>query len=212
MKTQTTAVIIAVSLAVILLVAGPVSAGKTEVSIGLGAGYFFPFGDWKAHRYAEIDQFGGSLAIQGDFEIRFTRRFGMALAVGYFNLDTSKWENYAALWGDDIDASAQIVYIGLQFKPHMWEDSRHTLALILGLNYCFPSGRETFQSTIYNYDFMKIKFGYQIGIELDRYLSSNVAITVSVSGLIIPNGIEYADGLSYTVMGVPVTAGIRYRF
>jgi len=94
----------------------------------------------------------------------------------------------------------------------MWEDSRHTLALILGLNYCFPSGRETFQSTIYNYDFMKIKFGYQIGIELDRYLGSNVAIAVSVSGLIIPNGIEYADGLSYTVMGVPVTAGIRYRF
>lgn len=212
MRTRAAVIIIAVSLAAILSVAGPASADKTEVSIGLGAGYFIPFGDWKAHRYADIDQFGGGIAVQGDFEIRFTRRFGMALAAGYINLDTSDWENYAASWGDDVDASAQIVYIGLQFKPHVWKDRRHTIALLLGVNYCIPSGRETFLGTIYDYDFMKSSFGYLIGVELGRNLNRNVAITVSVSGLFIPNGIEYADGLSYTVMGVPVTAGIRYRF
>ncbi len=212
MKTRAAAIIIVVSLAIVLSAALPAASDGSEVSIGFGAGYFFPLGDWKAHRYADIDQFGGGFTFQADTEIRFTRRLGMAMIAGYINLDTGAWEDYAASNGDAVDASASIFYLGVQFKPHIWENRLHTLALMLGLNYCFSSGRETFQGKTYDYDFMKNRFVYLLGAEFDRDISSNTALMVSASVLIIPGGIEYADGLSYAITGVPVTAGIRYRF
>ncbi len=114
----------------------------------------------------------------------------MALTAGYIDLSTGAWEDYAASNGDIIDASAYIFYVGAQFKPHLWDDRLHTLALILGLNYCLCSGRETFQGTTYDYDFMKNKLGYLFGVEFDRDISPNTAFTISASVTVIPGGIR----------------------
>jgi hypothetical protein len=202
----------ALSLSALLSAAVSSPAEGARTSIGFGAGYFFPFGDWKTHRYGGFDQFGGGVTFQADTEIRFTQHLGMALNAGYINLGTGAWEDHAASGGDVLNASAYIFYAGVQFKPHLWEDRLHTFALLLGLNYCLSSGRETFQGTTYDYDFMKNKLGYLIGAEFARDISRNTALTISVSALIIPGGVEYADGLSYTITGVPLTAGLRYRF
>jgi hypothetical protein len=190
--------------------AGPASG--TGVSLGLGGGYFFPSGDWTAHPYGGFDQFGGSYTIQGDVEIRFTRMLGMALSGGYIDLSMSEWKDYASSRGDVLDASASILIFGVQFKPHLWDDEFHTLAVTAGLNYCIINGRETFHGDTYDYDFLKDSLGYTIGVEFDRDISENTALTVSASVLIVPGGIEYADGLKHTVAGLPLAVGIRHWF
>jgi hypothetical protein len=195
-----------------LLPAGPSVAGRPDFSIGLGAGYFLPLGDWKAHRYAGLDQFTGHVCFQGDFEVRWSRPLAFAVDGGYIHLGTGEWEDYAALYGDAVDASASIFYVGLLWKPCVWEDRYNALSLLLGVNFSAPAGQETFEKDTYDYDFMKNKVGYQLGVEFARDISYSTALTVSVSGLFIPSGVEYADGLKYTIVGLPLTAGVRFRF
>lgn len=190
----------------------PAVAGRTEFSMGLGGGYFFPLGEWNEHPYAGVDQFGGSLTAHMDFELRFTRHIGMAIDIRFSNLDTGAWEDFAASAGDNVDALANIVQFGLQFKPHPWEDRWHSLAIMLGMYYCVVYGQEEFDDTEYEYDFLKNRFGYQLGVELNRYINRNVAFTVSVSGTFIPNAVDYVSGVDHDVIGVPVTVGVRYVF
>jgi hypothetical protein len=195
-----------------LLPAGPAAAGRPDFSIGLGAGYFLPFGDWKAHRYAGVDQFTGNVTFQGDFEVRWSRLLGFAVNGGYAYLGTGEWEDYAALYGDAVDANASIFYIGALWKPCLWEDAYNELSLLMGINFSVPSGQETFGETTYDYDFMKDKMGYLFGIEYARDISRSTALMVSLPVLMIPSGVEYADGLKYMVTGLPLTAGVRFRF
>lgn len=212
MKTRAIALTAIVSLASLLGAALPSAAGGAEYSIGIGAGYFLPLGDWKAHRYAGVDQFTGHMAFQGDFEIRWSRLLGFAINMGYAHLGTGEWSDYAASMGDAVDATASIFFAGVMWRPHVWEDRYNALSLVIGFNYATPAGQETFEDITYDYDFMKAKVGYQLGVEFERDISRSMALMVSFSGLIIPSGIEYADGLKYTITGLPMTAGVRFRF
>jgi hypothetical protein len=206
------ALVMGLSTAVLLPAANPPASCAAEYSIGIGAGYFLPVGDWKEHRYAGVDQFAGHVAFQGDFEIRWSRLLGFALNAGYDHLGTGEWSDYAASRGDAVDASAFIFHAGIVWRPHLWEDRCNALSLLVGFNYSAPTGQETFEEITYDYDFMKDKIGYQLGLEFEHDISESLALMVSVSGLIIPGGVEYADGVSYTITGLPMTAGVRFRF
>jgi len=212
MRSCAAALLTGLALAALLCAALPSGSVAAEYSIGIGAGYFMPLGDWKAHRYAGVDQFTGHIAFQGDFEIRWSRLLAFAINSCYAHLGTGEWSDYAASLGDPIDASAYIFCVGIMWKPHLWEDRYNALSLLVGFNYSEPSGQETFENITYDYDFMKAKFGYQLGLEFERDITPSAALMVSISGLIIPSGVEYADGLKYTITGMPLTAGVRFRF
>lgn len=199
-------------MAALLPAAWPSAAGGVEISIGLGAGYFIPVGDWKTHRYADVDQFTGHIVVQGDLEFRWSRLLGFELSGGYLTLSTGDWEDYAASQGDAVDASAYVLYWGVDFKPHLLETEHSALSLLAGLNVCFPSGQERFENMTYNYDFLKYAFGLRFGLEFERDVSRNIALMASFSSIIMPGSVEYADGLSYTIATLPLTAGIRFRF
>jgi hypothetical protein len=197
---------------VILTTLSPGAAAGADASFGIGAGYFFPFGDWTKHRFAGVDQFGGGIAVDMDFEWRVVPRLGLAMNAGYVRLGVGEWEDYAAAQGDDVDASAQMLNFGILVKPYLWFNDRQSLKLDLGLGVFFPDGKETFDDITYDYDFLKTKLGVSIGLEFDHSFNRNVALQIKASCVLVPSGVEYADGLSYTITGAPITVGLRYYF
>lgn len=190
----------------------PGTAAGGEASFGVGVGYFFPFGDWTRHRFAGVDQFGGGVAVDMDFEWRVVPRLGLAASAGYVRMSVGEWEDYAVGQGDAVDASAQMLNIGILVKPYLWSNNRQSLKLDMGLGVVFSTGKETFDNITYDYDFLKTKLGVSTGLEFDHSFNRNVAFQIKASGVFVPSGVEYADGLSYAIRGAPLTVGVRYYF
>lgn len=183
-------------------------------SLGLDVGYCLPFGDWTNHRFANgVNQFESGLAFRGDLNLKVGRKFALAITGGYIDLNATDWEDYARKKGDQIKASSSAAYVGLLLKPHLLISHPDVIVLELGAGLFFLNGQETFNGMTYDYDFLKgTRFGIIAGLEYGRFLSESFALSFRATGLIVPSGIQYADGLEHTITAVPITAGVRVFF
>ena len=181
-------------------------------SIGFDGGYFLPLGEWKTHRYAAgVDQFQGDFKLGSELEFK-SNKIGAGFIGSYSRFNLSEWENYAQHKGDIIDASASLYELGILLKYYVFVQKSNLASIDMGLNYLFLNGRETFSSYAYEYDFLKSKFGFTIGIGFKHRLADNLALNFNMRGVFLFEGIKYADGLTYDMIGLPMTIGIRYIF
>jgi hypothetical protein len=180
-------------------------------SLGLDVGYFFPFGNWVNHRFAnDADQFQGGFVFRGDLNFKVGRKFALAITGGYMNLDETDWEEYAGKMGDQITTSSSAAYLGLLLKPHLMISQPDIIILEVGAGVFFLNGQETFEGMTYDYDFLKgTRIGIIGGLEYERFLSESFALSIRATCMIVLSGIHYADGLEHTITALPITAGFR---
>lgn len=181
-------------------------------SIGGHLGFALPMAGTK-HRYADVNQFGGSILFGGDLEIKTSDKVGLAISGGYAKLDLSKWEDFAIARGDQVSASASMSYVGLLLRPYLKASKPDIIKLEFGPALVFTNGNETFGKFSYDYDFFQsTSVGILVGVEYDRFLSDNLALAARITSMIVPSGIEYADGKSQTIIIMPFTVGMRFHF
>ncbi|NIM20785.1 MAG: hypothetical protein GTO51_11240 [Candidatus Latescibacteria bacterium] len=200
---------------ILFVASAPFQAAGAErkYSVGLDGGIFLPTGTWKEHPFASrVDQFQKDYVIRFDIEARYWQRLGLGIDFGFIALDAGDWERYAAEQGDAITASASIFYTGIVFKPYLWFDENNLLKLNLGFNIFASSGEEAFGRFTYDYDFLGTDVGFLFGIEYNYILNENIAIALKPAVVLIPTGLEYADGDPDAITGFPLTAGIRFLF
>ena len=185
---------------------------RKTTSVGLDAGLFLPLGKWTEHRInPDVSQFQKGAVFGIDLERRFWKFMGLAVNMGFINLSSGDWENYAASRGDFVDASAYMLYIGFHFRPYLLSDGQNDLKAEIGFNFFGSHGQETFSMYTYDYDFLRPHAGFVLGAEYDRFLSENVAVAVRAVCMFISPGIDYATGKDYTIIGFPLTLGIRFH-
>jgi len=179
--------------------------------IGIDAGYFQPLGTWTDHRYARgVDLFRGSVAFNVDLERRM-RRVGVALNAGYANLNAGAWEDYAAAKGDRIESSASLLHFSALLRPYLKTSKPDVVNLELGVLYLLPQSQERFANRSYDYDFLTRGFGFIAGLRYERYLNRTTALALRISGVLVPSGVQYADGEKHLLSGLPITMGIRFE-
>ncbi len=184
-----------------------------NVSVGVRGGFAWPLGDWKAHRFAPVDQFQGGLTVGGDLEIRLTQQMCLGIVADYTRLDVGEWEDYAASRGDDVTASASVISLALTLKPHLIDHRPSVLSLDIGFAIAFPSGKEQSDRFVYEYDFLRNPgFGALLGLEYAHLIGDNFAVTIRAAAMFIFSGIGYADGIDNNLTLAPVTGGVRFYF
>ncbi len=186
----------------------------TRSSLGFRAGYGFTGGDWTKSRVAPIiQQFGSGVSFEGDLSIPLAPRWALMLGGGYTYLDGSKWEQFAYLKGDAVTMSASITQLSLLMRPYLFSSPAENLSFEFGLVGTFENGSEVVDGQYYEYDFFNsFRIGGQVALEYDKLLSQDFAFTLRAGAVVIPNGLNYADGESRTITYFPVTAGIRVLF
>lgn len=208
------------SLAVVLLIAagtsGPVRAQPVEADyprfqalVGVDVGYLLPTGEWTRHPYAPVDQFRGGITVGGDVELRPFESLGVAVVGSLSRLDTSDWEKYALLQGDDVNASAYIYHVIGVLRPYLTRDPPNLLKLEIGAGFFAGNGQESFGGEHYDYDFLVNQFTFVIGIQYDRFVGRRTALAFRLPLLVAPDGVQYASGQRHTVVAAPLTLGIR---
>lgn len=185
-----------------------------QSSIGFRAGYGLPVGEWAKSRVApEIQYFTGDLACEGDISIRLGQKWAVVIGGGYMRLNGSKWEEYARSSGDNVSISGSMTNVSFSFRPYLLASPSNQIAFELGAIGLFASGEEEVNGQTYNYDFFSsFRIGLQGALEYDRIMSEAVALTFRVGAVVVPDGMNYADGESRTIIYVPMTAGIRFLF
>jgi hypothetical protein len=193
---------------------GQTDTGFVKSSLGISIGRSWMGGDWSKSRIAPaVNLFTGGLALEADLEFRLSDRLTLAVIGSYAALDGSDWENYTRSKGDNVSVRASMILAGVMLRPFIKTSKPDLIRVEFGPVALFASGEESFQGRVYAYDFFSsFKIGARGGIEYDRVLSDDIAISVRVAGIFVPSGIEYGDGESRTVIALPVTAGIRFFF
>ncbi len=183
-------------------------------SFGISGGISMPIGDWAKSRVApSVNFFGMGMAFQADLELRIGRRWTLALAGGYTDLSGSDWEDYVASKGENVTVSAYSVHFAVLLRPHILLTRPNILRIELGPALLLASGGETYQGRAYTYDFLKESaFGVRAGLEYTRLLTDDIGVTAQAGVIVFPSGIEYVDGMTRTILSLPVTIGIRFLF
>jgi hypothetical protein len=181
-------------------------------SLALRCGYSWLQGDWTNNRVAPaVKFFEGNVTFEADLEFRLSDRLSLGVQGGYTGLDMSDWQNYASSRGGPISASSSMTYGGIMLRPHLKVSKPDIIKMEFGPVALFASGKESVGGRFYNYDFFKsMKVGAQGGIEYLRLLNENFGISLKASGIVVPSGVEYADGETRTVTLLPITLGIRF--
>jgi hypothetical protein len=66
---------------------------------------------------------------------------------------------------------------------------------------------------VFEYDFFSTtRIGGEGGVEFERLLGGDFALTVRLSVIVVPSGVSYADGETRTLISLPATAGVRMFF
>jgi hypothetical protein len=181
-------------------------------SFGIDVGYFTPSGNWTSHRYAAgVDQFRGGFSIGTELEFRFFA-LDLALYGRYTRFNVDDWTDYARSMGDQVSASASMIDSGMLMKFYFIEGSRDRASLGLGLTYYGFNGDESFGGYSYSYDFLVGNLGYVLELGYKRLLSDEFALAAAVRCNFLLEGVRYADGEKYDIIGIPVTLGIRRLF
>ncbi len=185
-----------------------------QSSLGIRAGYGLPVGDWAKNRVVpSVQQFSGSVAFEGDLTFRLGEKWGLVLGGGYMSLNGTEWEQYTQSNGDHVSVSGSITEVSLSVRPYLVTTPPNLVAFELGAIGLFASGQETVNGEIYTYDFFStFRLGLQAAIEYDRRVSDNIALTLRAGAVVAPDGMNYADGESRTIIYCPFTAGVRFLF
>jgi len=187
--------------------------GDNFSAFGLDVGYYLTPGEWNQHLYAPgVNQFAGSYYISGAFCYRFQPRLGALAYIFYAPMDVSEWEKFVQDQGDALNASAYATGILLGMQVYLLEKKPNLLSLDLNWGWIHLSGKETYESFSYNYDFLKSSIAVALGIGYNFLFTESVAFSLNVKGFYIFQGIRYSEGESHDVIMLPVTAGIRYLF
>ena len=183
-------------------------------SASVEAGIFWPFGDWTGHRFAQgVNQFQRGLALGIELEHRFSELVGMAVMGGYGSLDVSDWENYARSKGDFVEGSAYVFYGGARLKFYLFDQGSHSIKVGFGGLYFSSHGQEQFRSFVYNYDFFaNSSAAFLAGMEYDVSIGTAIAGMLKIDLVVLPSGVEYVDGRTFSVYAVPTTLGFRFFF
>ena len=214
MRTSSTLPAWTIAVLVLVLATANCRAGDSDPgsSLGVHFGYFVPFGDWTAHRYAEgVDLFQGDFTFGGELELRI---FGVHVGffLNYTRLRTTDWENFAQSQGDDISASASMTDYGIRFKYYFVRNAPNFVNLSLGVGGYNLRGQESFAGRTYDYDFLDGGVGITLGCAYKRQMSPRLALTLEARVIFVAEGVKYADGEVHDVIGVPVTVGLSYLF
>lgn len=187
---------------------------RARDSFGLGLGYSLPTGEWTQHRYASgVNHFSPAFAMNADLEFNIGQRWGLALVGGYNKLGTNDWVSYTKRQNDPVEASASVLYGGATLRPTIMKLSNHALRLEFGACMVFASGTETYGGMSYDYDFLRTwRFGLILGLEYSCMVSDAIALTLQGRSIFAIKGIEYADGLSPSMIIVPITGGLRMYY
>lgn len=183
-------------------------------SFGVRAGYSFSFGDWARARVApDVRLFKGSIVFGADLEFGVSRRLAIAVEGGYAPLDPGEWESLARTRGSNLNISASFVHVAILLRPYLKISQPDLIRIELGPVAVFPSGRETVGGKTYEYAFFEsARIGGEGGIAYERLVGESVAVSLRAALIVIPSGVTYADGFSYTMIALPVTVGVRFLF
>lgn len=191
--------------------AGQAEQAHGKFSIGAGIGVFQPMGDWTDHRYAPgVDQFSRGFLGEGIIEYQFGTWGAAAAFFSGSSLGVGDWEDYAQSMGDDVTANAHMYHYGVLFRPYLLYRPAHIVKLDFGIGVFQAKGNESFLYFSYDYTFLQDKASLITGIEYSRFFNRNLAISVRVGFLFADGGVNFADGFTQNVMGLPVTVGIRF--
>jgi len=181
-------------------------------SFGLDIGYFLPVGNWTTHRYAEgVDQFQGGLMFGAELEARIFK-IPIGLSYNYIRLSVEDWVDYAAQRGDPISASASMGVYGLTVKYYFLKKKPHLMVLELGGSYVTLKGHENFAGYSYDYNFLNPGLGFILVLGYNYLFNEHIALAIKAKALFRLEGISYADGQTNDIIGLPLTAGIKYFF
>jgi hypothetical protein len=197
-------------LAAPLRVRGQDEGNSPRWALGIDAGYFHPFGNWAEHRFAGVDLFGAGPTFRGELEFRLKRNLGFALNANYTKLNLGDWENYAASRGERVNAAAAITHFAGLLRWRLHNRAAEAFFIEGGASYVIPRGQESFGGGVYDFDFLKARFGLAAGIGYAHFLGKKTALVLRLSGVLVPAGIKYADGEKRDLIALPITVGVRF--
>jgi hypothetical protein len=198
--------------------AAPSAAQEPEAparnSFGLRVGYAASSGEWNKVRYApHVTLLDGGVTVGANVAIALSDRLSLVVSGGYEPLDGSDWEAFAGTEGDIVQASASFVSLGALLRPYLKATGPNLVWVEFGPAVLFPTGEERFNGTLYQYDFFSsMKFGAECAVGFERMLGDRTAVSLRAGALIFPTGVSYADGESFTMIALPVTAGVEISF
>ena len=183
-------------------------------SFALRGGYGFAAGNWASSRVAPgVSLFAGGGEFGADLELAVSDRVTIAVEGGYGTLSGSQWEEYVRSRGDNLNVTASMAYCGLLLRPHIRLSGSDVLKLEVGPLVLFPSGSETIRGRVFEYDFFSTtRMGGEGGVEYERLLGGDFALTVRLAVIVVPSGVSYADGERRTLVSLPASAGVRVFF
>jgi hypothetical protein len=194
-----------------LLSAQPVP-DSARTSLGIRAGYVWPFGEWTKSVVAPtVDLVGISPGFEADLEFRIASRWTLGVEGGYSSLNGSNWEEYAAGTGDKLSVSGSFIHFALLLRPHLLVGSPNIVRVEVGPAMLLANGEEKLDGQTYTYDFLSsTSFGVQAGVEYIHVFNETVAVSLKAAGLFFPSAVQYVGGRSNTIIMMPVSAGIRF--
>jgi len=196
---------------VVVGLATPVGSSRAGLVLGLDGGVQVPVSDWTQHPYAiGIDQFAPGFYARLMTEGRLGGAVSLLVGAAYGQFDVKEWVSYAREQGVDIDASAEAAWLDLALSAGHRTSSIVTLKLTFGVTWFIPNGRETFGGATYEYSFLRSRLGMLGGLELDYRMGRSVGLALGATLRYVPNGVQYASGLTRNVIVVPVTIGLRF--
>jgi len=189
----------------------PTEQIRGRFSFGGNIGAFAPKGDWAEHRYGQgVKQFSRGLFIEGILEFEIAKWGGLAITFGGGGLGTGDWVDYAASQDDEVTASARMYLFGFLFRPYLLNRPNQILKLDVGGGSISPSGSESFNNISYDYDFLYSRFVFITGLEYCHFFKPQLAVALRVGLLYADGGVQYSDGLTHSIYGMPLTIGIRF--
>jgi hypothetical protein len=183
---------------------------RGKFSLGAAGGIFLPVGSWADHRYAPVKQFTGGFMIEFILEYQVGSWAAFAITGGGGGLGTDEWVNYAWSQNDEITSTARLYQFTFLFRPYVLQRPKHLLKLDFGVGIFAPYGNESFQYFSYEYTFLQDKMSFITGIEYCLFIKPKFALAARANLVYVGSGIKYADEYSQSVMGLPMTIGIRF--
>lgn len=200
-----------------MLAMPPVLHGQTGAdiprsSLGIRAGYSWPFGDWaKSPAVPSVNLFDPTFAFEADLDFAIADRWTVGIEGGYSALNGNGWEEYALEKGDTVDVSGSFIHFCVLIRPHIKVTRPDLIRLEIGPALLLASGEESFGGRTYTYDFLdELSFGVQGGAEYIRLLGDDVALSLKVTGLYFFSAAEHLGGTSDAVIFLQATVGIRF--
>jgi hypothetical protein len=205
-------------IAFLTVLAVPAAAQERDTigntSFGFRFGYTGSSGEWNTVRYAPgVKLLTPGITAGADVTFALSDRVGLVLNGSFQRFDGSDWEEYTASRGDVVRVSATCFSVAVLLRPYLGINRPNLVWIEFGPAALFPSGEESINGSVYQYDFFSsTKFGGEGAIAYERMIGEQTAVMIRAGALVFPTGFSYADGQAFTMTVFPVSAGIRLYY